>query len=214
MFRRLVRVIYNRILRPYLPKKFGVWNGIPARTEGLLDFEDRHPQYKQGLIDAIYKEVEKDSKVVLVGGGRGISTAHCLRAGAGEVVAYEASAEMLDVAKETIEIQEESGKASLVHAIVGDAVEIYGAIDGAEEVSPAELDTGDLLLLDCEGAERSILESIIDHPQKVIVETHPERGVPTDDSKELLKKRGYTVSSRQYQPGAEDKRVLIGKKSG
>lgn len=190
-----------------------MWNGIPARAEGLLDFEDRHPQYKQGLIESIYKQVENDSKVVLVGGGRGISTVHCLRAGAAEVVVYEASAEMLDVAKETIEIQGKSDKVRLVHTIVGDAIEIYGAIEGAKKLSPAELDTGDLLLLDCEGAERSILESIVDYPQKVIVETHPERGVPTGESKELLKKNGYTINTKQYQPEVENKRVLIGKKN-
>lgn len=210
--RRVVQVAYNETIRPRLPRKYGSYAGVPVRTEALLDTEDRHPDYKRGLIDAIHERVDEGDEVTLVGCGRGVSTVHCLRAGADRVVAYEAAREMIDLASDTVRNEYAEGRVELRHALVGEAVEVYGALDGADVIPPEDLSTGDVLVTDCEGAERSILDGLTDWPSTAIVETHPERGVPTDVARSLLADAGYEVTARRYEPdqSVPSKRVLVG----
>lgn len=207
----IVQSAYNAI-RPYLPRKFGVWADVPVRCEALLDAEDYHPDYKRGLMDGIHEHVDDGDVVSLVGAGRGVSTVHCLRAGADRVVAYEAARSMLDVAEETVAIEGAIDRVEWRHALVGEAVEVYGDLAGADVVDPSELGGTDALVLDCEGAERSILDALGDRPPVVVAETHPERGVPTDVTRELLADSGYDVDARRYAPeqDVEGKRVLVG----
>jgi len=213
--RRYLQTAYNETIRPRLPRKYGVYAGVPVRSEGLLDAEDRYPDYKRGLVDAIHETVTDGDRVVLVGGGRGVSTVHCLRAGADEVVAFEAAAEMIDTAAATVRAAEIPGRVEFRHALVGEAVEVYGDLDGADVVAPEELPDGDALVMDCEGAEESIFAGARDLPATVIVETHPERGVPTDRTRTLLTDAGYDVSERQFEPdqAVHGKRVLVGRRT-
>lgn len=213
--RRYLQTAYNETIRPRLPRKYGVYAGVPVRNEGLLDAVDHHPNYKRGLVDAIRETVEDGDTVVLVGGGRGVSTVHCLRAGADEVIAFEAAAEMIETAAATVRAAEVPGRAEFRHALVGEAVEVYGDLGGADVVAPDELPDGDVLVMDCEGAERSILEGAGDLPETVIVETHPERGVPTGPTETLLADAGYDVTARQYEPdqAVADKRILVGRRT-
>lgn len=210
--RRVVRKVYNETIRPRLPRKYGVWAGVAVRTEALFDADDRHVNYKQGFIDAIHEHVQGDDTVTLVGGGRGVSTVHCLRAGAGHVVVYEAAEEMVELASETVSNEWGNTNAEFRHALVGEGIEVYGDLGDADIVAPSDLETNDVLILDCEGAERSILGNISDHPETAIVETHPERSVPTKETRTLLTAAGYTVTERMYEPdqAQPSKRVLVG----
>ena len=214
---RAVQPIYDSVLRQRLPRKWGVYAGVPARDCPYLDVRDRHPGYKQGLITAIHDEVDETSTVDLVALGRGVSTVHCLRAGARRVNAFEASQRMLDVASETLDTAAvDADPVEITHAIVGEAIHVFGDASGADVVAPDEL-SGDVLVLDCEGAERSILDGIERAPASVIVETHPEHGAGTDGTREQLRAHGYAVNARQYEPADAhpttphpDKRVLVG----
>lgn len=215
---QLVRPLYNRLVRPYLPSKWAVYADVPARDLPLLDMTDDFPDYKRGLIDAIHETVAGQT-VDVVALGRGISTVHCLRAGANQVNAFEASSEMIRIADRTLDVgaPERRERVEIEHALVGEGIHVYGdeGAAGAGIVSPAEL-TGDVLILDCEGAERSIIDGL-DSAPTIVVETHPEQGYPTEETVRQLEECGYSVSVREYEPLSKDrpnphpdKRVLVG----
>ena len=48
----LVRSLYNRTVRPYLPRKFGVYNGVAVKNIRLLDTTDEYPNYEKPLLAA------------------------------------------------------------------------------------------------------------------------------------------------------------------
>lgn len=209
--RRLVQHVYNRVLRERLPRKFGVYAGVPARTCKLFDATDYFPDYKRGLIEAIQEHVSDGDHVDLVGFGRGISTVHLLRAGASHVTAYEAAPEMIEIGRETLSVNTVPEEAvDIRHSLVGEAVDVYGDESGANVVSPGELSSADVLILDCEGAEESILSKLGNLPETVIVETHPERGVPPQVTTDALKD-DYETKRLRYHPDRElEKQVIVG----
>lgn len=210
-----VQQAYNAVVRPYLPRKTAQWNGVPARTAKLLDAQTDYPDYKQGLIDAVNDHVAGGEQVTLVGGGRGVSSVHCVQAGAAHVSAYEAAGSMVDLCRETATLNDCASQITVSHALVGEAVEVYGSAADAEVLSPAALPGRDVLVLDCEGAEASILDGLTSHPPVVIVETHPERGVPADQSRAPLRAAGYQLTEYEYEPGARaDKPVLVATRDG
>jgi hypothetical protein len=209
----VVQRLYDTFVRERLPLTMGSAAGVPVLYPRLLDATKNFPDYKQGLIRAIHDHCE-GRPVTLVGLGRGVSTIHCLRAGATRVDAYEASETMIGIADQTFAAcpYEPTERVSVHHNVVGEAVEIYG--DGiGSSVPESELPANDVLIMDCEGAERSILDGLpADLSGSVaIVETHPERGVPTDETRARLERLYRTVRERDYM--LEDdrgKRVLVG----
>lgn len=214
MLSSALRRPYNRYLRPHLPRKWAVFNGVPARDVALFDATDTFPDYKEGLVDAIHEHVSPGDSVTLVGAGRGVSTVHCLRAGADQVVAYEAAADMLPVFEETVAcsdglVSNPTERVDLRHAVVGRAIHVYGEMGDPEVVDPGDLDAGDVLVLDVEGAEVSILSGLTEPSPQAVVESHP-RYVSTDETRQLLAEHGYEVDERAYEPGRPDKSVLVG----
>jgi hypothetical protein len=203
-----VRRVYDRTLRPYLPRKIVVYDDVAVRAGRLLDFTDYEPEYKAGLLDSIRAEVGPGTDAVLIGAGRGVSSIVAARTGA-DVVAIEAANQMVDLARDTIELNSVDG-IEVQHAIVGDPVEVYGDASDAAVVSPRSLNTGDCLIMDCEGSEKSILSGLEDWPSTIIVETHPERGVPTSETRDLLTGAGYTVRTVEYPHDWDTKKVLVG----
>lgn len=205
----IIQRVYDETIRPVLPRKWCVYGDVPARDARLLDFTDHVPNYKQGLKRAIDDTVEAGDTVTVVGGGRGVSSVWLARRGA-EVLAYEAAAEMVDIARETVAMQDVADAVTFRHALVGEAVDVYGSAAEADRVPPSELRTHDVLVLDCEGAEVAILEGLSDWPEAVIVETHPGRGAPTAAVRDRLSAGGrdYAVGTYQYEPGRDDKYVL------
>lgn len=207
LIHRVVQSVYDTTIRDYLPKRICVYRGVPARGIRLLDMTDHQPEYKKGLIDSIYEYVSESDNAVMIGAGRGITSTHLARAGA-TVTAYEAAEEMLSVARETLEMSQVSDQVTVVHKVVGEGIKIRGMNIGSP-LPPAELETGDILVMDCEGAERSILNKLNDWPQMILVETHPNCGVPTSETREILEDKGYNVETRQHKPNDDVKKVLV-----
>jgi len=208
--KKVVQRAYDGFVRDHLPRTWCVYGDIPARDNRLLDTTDYKPHYKEGLVSAIREGVHDGDNVVLVGGGRGISSVHCARQGA-TVTAYEASAEMCDIARETVARQGWSQAVDVRHAIVGEALDVFGELGKPDAISPDALETGDVLIMDCEGAEMGILRRLEDWPATVIVETHPGMGATTGAVRTRLEHRGYDVTDRAYEPGhGASKRVVVG----
>lgn len=210
-FGSLVQQLYNRVLRQRLPRKFAVYAGVPARGARLLDSTDHFPNYKPGLLSAIDEYVEDGDHVELVGFGRGVSTVKFVEAGAGHVTAHEASREMIEIGRETLEVNGVPNDAvTIEHTLVGKDVDVYGDSTGATVVSPSELSNADILVLDCEGAEEEILENLGTLPETMIVETHPECGVPHEATTTQLVD-DYDLDLRRYSPEREvEKQVVTG----
>ena len=212
--RTVVQRVYDRYIRHRLTLTVGSAAGVPVLRPRLFDFTRTDPEYKQGLIEAIHEHCGGRS-VTLVGLGRGVSTVHCLRAGAIHVDAYEASQTMIDIAQHTFNScpYEPTDRVSIHHNIVGEAIKIYGDKIG-DTLSVSKLPMNDILVMDCEGAERSILDSLSSSqlPPTVIVETHPERGVPTGGTRAQLERLYDTVIEYDYMASDDrGKRVLVGR---
>lgn len=180
------------------------FNGVPTgdRTR-LIDlavkrwWADPHrsrPNYESGLVAGMRAHVGPGERVVVVGGGHGVTAAvAALAAGPdGRVEAFEASDAMLPLIHRTLHAAGVAGRVTVHHAIVGAAHGVYGATTAAvvTAVPPC-----DVLVLDCEGAEREILVGLAHRPRVLLVETHGLYGAPTADVRALAEGLGYTVTA-------------------
>ena len=84
---------------------------------------------------------------------------------------------------------------------------------------PAEIPDCDVLEMDCEGAETSILSEMSIRPRVILVETHGCLGAPTSDVRDLLITIGYEVEdlgfaepSRMAECVSGDIRVLAARR--
>jgi hypothetical protein len=208
---RVLGLAYQRLIRPWLPGRTLIYAGIPVcydRKWGdaivpaawLPDFGFEtgytdEPGYEVALIAALNESVRPGDKVVVVGGGVGVTAViAAIRAGSsGTVVCFEGS-------KQYVRHTEETAKRNKVtnidvhHAIVSKPIAVYGQqSDFGEVVSPDQLPECDVLELDCEGAEVDILRSMAIRPRVIIVETHGAYGAPTPLVDSLLRELGYEV---------------------
>jgi hypothetical protein len=160
----------NWLLTRVLGPQVGVYNGVAARDRDVLA-RDHEPDYKQALVTAVREAVAPGDRVVVVGGGRAVVAVHAAWAG-GVVTVYEAGDEAMRVTESVLQMNETVFTPRA--AVVGEP----GVVDGdtaPRRIDPADLE-GDVLVLDCEGAERDILP--VEGFDTVIVETHPAHGSP------------------------------------
>jgi len=122
-----VQSLYNSTIRDALPTKDRTLAGVKLDDAPLFDLTVERPLYKIGLIISIYDHVLDGDHVEIVGFGRGVSTTHILRAGAGRVTGYEGAANMITKGKKTV-ARNYDGTASLDvrHAVVGESIDVYG----------------------------------------------------------------------------------------
>lgn len=143
---------------------------------------DHYETHKEALCSAVSDIVSPGDNVVVVGGGRGVTATWAARQGAA-VTVYEAALEMVHTLHETAQLNRV--EMDIRHAVVGGEYDVYGSSDGASHVSPRDL-RGDVLILDCEGAEMDILPTSVDAFERFVVETHPSFGASTADVIELV----------------------------
>lgn len=208
---KLIQKVYNNTIRSHLPIKYRLLAGVAVPDAPLLDFTADKREYKQGLMSAIIDGVEDDDRVDLVGFGRGVSTVRAFDAGAEHVTAYEAAEEMISLARKTVDVNRPfDSQLSVKQAVVGDPIEVYGDDSNATIQKPENLSDADVLILDCEGSELSIIENLGTYPSTIICETHPERGVPTDEVLDVIPDR-YSITLRDYEPNCRSgKKVILG----
>jgi hypothetical protein len=199
--RTYARKPYNRYLRDRLPRRIGVFNGVAVRWPRLFDVRDHVPDWKAGTISAVQAAVRPGDTVVEIGGGFGVCTVQAAReAGvSGEVYTFEASASRYDVIQETLELNDVAEQVTVRHALVGDAVDVFGPLSGAPTVDPEDVPECDVLVTDCEGAEKAVLAGLFATdrplPRTFVVETHGFADSTTDDAAAMLREAGYTIES-------------------
>ena len=166
----------------------------------------------EGALASVHREHTRPGEhVVVVGGGFGVTTVAAARAGA-SVTAYEASADRLAALRETLRLNGvDTEKITLRQAVVGELAEAEAAEKGFEEdiptVAPEDLPDCDVLELDCEGAERTVLGELSgtdSRPRLVAVEIHPIKleGSP-GEVLDLLDSMGYGPAAWLTHDGAD-----------
>lgn len=181
------------------------FNGVPTgRRTRLLDLVVTRAWtpdvrsnllYESALVAGLRAHVCTGARVVVVGGGHGVTAVvAALAAGPdGHVDVYEAGDEMLPRIGRTLAASDVTGRTDVHHAIVGAAHGVYGDTT-ASVVPPDALPMCDVLMLDCEGAEREILLGLQHRPRVLLVETHGFLGAPTADIHRLVETLGYAVA--------------------
>ena len=183
------------------------YNGIPTGTETrLLDLVVKrwwtsevrsNVLYESALVAGLRAHVRAGDRVVVVGGGHGVTAAvAALSAGReGHVDVFEAGDDMLPKIRRTLAATGVEATVTLHHAIVGAAHGVYGDTTAAV-VAAGDLPPCDVLMMDCEGAEREILTDLIPseaRPRVLLVETHGVFGASTVAIRALAEGLGYTV---------------------
>lgn len=190
--RSIVQRVYNRFVRPHTPRKLAHCNGVITRRQRLLDAHDHFPDYEAGFVDAVRDTVTEDDDVVVVGGGFGVSSVTAARQGA-DVTVYEANSDQAEIVREAARLNHVQDRVSVIQCVVGEAVSTYGPADDSPRLSGGQLPAGDVLAMDCEGAELQILEEVQHCPATVIVESHGFLGSPPGDVRASLDRLGYVV---------------------
>jgi hypothetical protein len=177
------------------------------------------PGYEQALVTALKAYVTSGDEIVIVGGGLGVTCVVAALAvnSTGHVKCFEGDLKGVDAVRRAAELNGVSERITVDHAIVGEAIGVYGEVVATTTVHPSELPFCDILELDCEGAEIGILRDMTIQPRAIAVETHGFLGAPTTAVRDLLEKRGYHVQDLGWaEPRvldacvANDIRVLVG----
>lgn len=200
---KAIGFIYRRTLRRILPTTGYYTNaGIPVRERKPLDsvipgipYTD-NPDHESALISELRDKVQPGDQVVVIGAGSGTTSviAANLVTESGSVIAFEGSGSRVRQARKTIALNGVQGRSKVRHAVVGPAIHLSSSAENeVERLPPTELPDCDVLELDCEGAERKILDEMKITPRIIIVETHPHLNAGPDDIREILQRKGYSV---------------------
>ncbi len=232
---RTVAAIYRLGIRPLLPTQRHVryadvevayeWkygdSAVPRRWRPA-EVEDV-PEYEAALIGGLAAHVRPGDRVVVVGGGAGVTAAIAAqRAGpTGHVICFEGGRQSAAAVRRTAQINGVADRLTVEHAIVARSVAVFGDAPDRAVVAPDALPDCDVLELDCEGAEIDIVPALVIRPRVLLVETHGFRGAPTQTVRNLLESLGYDVKDRGVaEPRARafceenDIRVLEGIRRG
>jgi hypothetical protein len=211
---RMLRGLYDRLLRPFTPYKIAVYNHVAVTNEArLFDRTEIFPNYKESNISFLRECVSPNDDVVVIGGGVGVTSIVSARMTGkdGEVVVYEASSEQMKKTIENINLNGEDDVCTVEHAVVGELNQSGGHLGNPDEVPVNTLPECNLIEIDCEGAENHILSNLEAHPEHIIVETHPKKGAGTEGIETLLNEKGYKPIGKEADP--VDGHVLLARKS-
>lgn len=163
---------------------------------------------EEGVIKSHHAVTDQDDDVVIVGGGFGVTAVCAARElETGSLTVFEASSSQATVVRETLALNDVATEWSVQERTVGsDVFELYGDSDrsSADLLRPSSLPECDILELDCEGSELSILKNLVTRPRALIVEIHPYKGgynpiAVLDELKEMK----YEIIRRHTHLGAE-----------
>jgi hypothetical protein len=165
---------------------------------------DHWKGHKSENVSVINKYVSDGDKVVVIGGGVGItSVAAAMKAGQdGHVIIYEGSDQRTEIIENTFRLNKIDTDYDIEHSIVATAKQIAGKMRDPKHISPTELPGCDVLEMDCEGAELAILSELLISPRAIIVETHPVNDSPTAAVIDELIKLGYTIVEKTPDPNS------------
>lgn len=207
IFEKALYHLYRLALRPLLPATTPVrYHGIPVGLDHKAPdwmfptyrqvYADI-PEYEATLICGIKASVRAGDRVAIIGAGYGATIVFAAMATGpeGSVTCYEASASAIRYSIEAAKRNSVEDRVGFIHAIVGQALKIYGKGVSRKVWPASELEECDVLELDCEGAELEILRGLSVRPRTILVETHGVYGSSTSDVESQLRQMGYAVTN-------------------
>lgn len=195
MIRNYIQTLYDETIRDFLPRKIKVYNGVALRIGRLFDTTVVAPNYKQGTNDSLREYCRHDDHVVVIGGGFGVSAVVAAHS-ADSVTVYEGGITPAQQVRETAGLNRVEDAVEVREAIVAEGHDVYGEDITNENILPRELPDCDVLEMDCEGAEVSILKKMEISPRVVIVESHPSFDSQPEEIRSLLIENGYEIVNR------------------
>lgn len=215
-------MIYRRTLRQILPKRNShvLIAGVTVPTEKATvrafdrmvpwTTEGHRPWHEHDLIQSAQSVLKRGDDVVVIGGGTGVSSVRFSQMVGenGSIVVYEASSEQVAQCRHTIEENRTPAAITVINATVGHAIELYGDDEPSESIQPSDLPGCDVMILDCEGAERPILNDDSPLPDRLVVETHGVYGSPTDEIRTILAEKGFETRETGVENSNDDVRIL------
>lgn len=200
-----IEFVYGEWIRPHLPKQTRVrnFNGIETTSDDVCWFDSfvpfydapwytvSDPEYEAASINSLREQVNSGDDVVVIGAGLGITTAVAAiqSEASGSVVAFEGAKERYEDLRRTIKYNSLEDQVSTHHSIVAEANTLYGSSDGSNLTQVEEIPDCDVLEMDCEGAEETILCELKIDPRIIIVETHGNEPI----IRERLADLGYEI---------------------
>jgi len=184
-----------RLLSAPLPNRVGIYNGVAVQDVPFFSPSDHTPHKKATLWAATKAALSPNASVAFVGGGKGIVPVKTAQRGH-EVTVIEGARELVCQLEQTAGLN--AIDLDVVHGVVGDGANVWGDDTDARTVQPSALDA-DVVVLDCEGAETSILP--LPNVGTVVVETHPFHGVTETEVRAALS--GTVVDTRRNWNGGK-----------
>ena len=156
-------------------------------------------RYEDSLIEAIDQNVRKGDKVVVIGGGYGVTSVKIGKkiGPSGNLVIFEASRDMVEKIVSTMRINNIQCNYNVNESIVEKNISVRGNKERNEinRVKASSLPECDVVEMDCEGAEIEILKNMEIRPRNILVESHGMYGASTDKVISKLNDIGYEVMS-------------------
>lgn len=214
----LIQNVYDQFFRPYLPRKIGVFNGVAVRHPKLFDKKDENWSHKTGMVKAIDQAVDPGDTVVEVGSGMGVLTVRAARATTkyGMVYGYEAGKDRVSQALETVQLNDVEEWVSVTHGLVEGGDVVWGEMGDPKQIPVENLPSCDVLVTDCDGGEKPILDSFNPEtiPDTVVIESHGMHGSPTEWVQDRLNELGLTIKkirpASSGTPPDEDNMAVLG----
>lgn len=209
--------LYDCLLRPHLPRKIGVFNGVAVRHPRLLDRTDENWSHKAGMVRQLGEAIDPGDRIVEVGSGMGVLTVRAARATTrhGEVYGYEAGKNRVTWGRETLGLNGVTEWASIEHALIEGGDVVWGEIGEPGRISVSELPEYDVLVTDCDGGERPILSELTPEaaPRAAVIESHGMYGASTDWVTDRLTELGLMIQDTRpastNTPGGDDNMAVL-----
>jgi len=221
VFPDIITDSYRTRIWPRLPVRanYGTYNDVeikgthPMYLDPAADTEIQHrlldriiplntpshiPNFKQTNVTQIKQTYQNGDRVVIIGGGNGVSAIHSARqvGKEGEVIIYEADSDRMEDIRRTIEHNCKADICQTNLAVVGQPYHVE-TMGKAGNIDPSCLPNCTALEMDCEGAELDILKALEQQPDTIIVELHHKKEfAPYSTATEvrtLLETMGYSV---------------------
>jgi hypothetical protein len=199
-----------KFIKPLIPiKRRAVHNGVTVPREVAPPYRLVHdypmlpfvtvpdyPNSEGGEVNAHKEYTENGDTVVIVGGGRGVSTVNAARESGptGNVIVFEGSEEYSNIIDKVTRYNNVDELVKISQNVVGHDKNIYGRLNNYDFISPEELPECDVLEMDCEGAEEEIVQNLIILPRVITVEIHP-RNSDNEQTLESISDLGYNIEA-------------------
>jgi hypothetical protein len=212
----LLSLFKSGIRRLFPVKRNAIWNDVvvPADVAAGHKTIDKYisPPFRtdyelseDGEVQFHEEYTQPGDKVVIIGGGRGVTTVRAAQRCKpdGSVIVYEASDKYANIIEKTIDLNNVRDICEVRNCLVGPNVDVYERNSGSElaKIHPSEIPDCDVLEMDCEGAELDIVANMTIRPRIVIMEVHPQKYEYAEDAITELQKQDYRIEGRRKNTG-------------